>query len=91
MIKVRATPDGGGWVCQVDVDHAGEKTRHRVKVSAAELNRWGGGDREKDVEKLVERSFEFLLRREPAGSILRSFDLSTIERYFPEYDREIRV
>jgi hypothetical protein len=61
-----------------------------VNVSAEELSRWGRGDGKAAVEDLVLRSFEFLLRREPPGSILRRFDLSAIERYFPEYDLEIR-
>ncbi len=39
------------------------------------------------VEDLVRRSFDFLLERERAGSILASFELSVIARYFPEYDR----
>ncbi len=90
MVKVEAEADAGGWVCQVDVDHAGEHTQHTVKVSATELARWGRGDQQRNVEELVERSFEFLLMREPPSSILRRFDLSTIERYFPDYDREIR-
>jgi hypothetical protein len=55
-----------------------------VRVSRAERERYGGGD----VAGLVRRSFEFLLAREPSSSILREFDLSTIERYFPEYPRE---
>ena len=37
------------------------------------------------LAQLVRESFVFLLEREPVGSILRSFDLSVIERYFPEY------
>ncbi len=90
MVRVEAEPDAGGWVCQVQVDHAGEHSQHTVKVSAAELGRWGGGDQQRDVVELVERSFEFLLLREPPTSILRRFDLSAIQRYFPEFDREIR-
>ena len=43
-----------------------------------------------DVTDLVKRSFEFMLAREGNTSILREFDLSTIERYFPEYAREFR-
>lgn len=65
---------------------AGRKTHHTVTVSAAELARWG---REGDVETLVRRSFDFLLEREPATAILRRFDLSAVQRYFPEYDREM--
>jgi hypothetical protein len=29
------------------------------------------------------------LEREPKESILRSFELTVISRYFPEYEREI--
>jgi hypothetical protein len=90
MVKVQARSEGGGWVCEVDVDDAGQRTKHTVNVSAEELRRWGKGDGRPAVEDLVLRSFEFLLRREPPGSILRWFDLSAIERYFPEYDLEIR-
>jgi hypothetical protein len=40
--------------------------------------------------ELLKKSFEFLLQRESNTSILRSFDLSVISRYFPEYEREIK-
>lgn len=40
-------------------------------------------------EILLQKSFEFLLAREPNTSILRNFDLSVIARYFPEYERTI--
>lgn len=59
-------------------------------VSPADLSRWGGGDGQPEVEDLVRRSFEFLLEREPPESILRSFDLSVIARYFPEYDQRFK-
>ena len=59
-------------------------------MSAAELARWGRGQKQSDVEELVTRSFDFLLEREPASSILKSFELSVIGRYFPEYDRVMR-
>jgi len=38
----------------------------------------------------VERSFKFLLQRESNTSILRSFELSDISRYFPEYEKTIQ-
>jgi hypothetical protein len=41
-------------------------------------------------EKLVEKSFEFLLERESNTSILRTFELPLIGRYFPEYETTIR-
>jgi hypothetical protein len=41
-------------------------------------------------EILIERSFEFLLERESNSSILRTFDLPVIGRYFPDYETAIR-
>ena len=41
-------------------------------------------------ELLIEKSFEFLLEREPNTSILRSFELSIIGSYFPEYEETIK-
>ena len=86
MITVAASPAADGWVCEVEVDDAGRRTHHTVTVSTSELARWGGAG---DVEGLVRRSFVFLLEREPATSILPRFQLSAIERYFPEFDREM--
>jgi hypothetical protein len=71
----------------VTVDDSGILTRHTVQVSRADLERWGGG---RPVEDLVHRSFDFLLEREPASAILRSFELSAIQRYFPEFDHDFR-
>ena len=42
-------------------------------------------------KELLKKSFEFLLQREPNTSILRSFDLSVISRYFPEFEGEIKA
>lgn len=86
-VAVKVRPSGEGWVCEVEVEQAGHQTRHTVNVTPGDLARWGGGVGEGDVEDLVRRSFAFLLERERAGSILRTFDLSVIRRYFPEYDR----
>ena len=90
MVSVSAEPLGESWKCRVAVDHRGEHTEHSVTVSPDDLKRWGRGTAKEDVEDLVHRSFEFLLEREPARSILRKFSLSDIETYFPEYPRAIR-
>ena len=90
MVAVSASQSEDGWVCLVSVDQNGRRTEHTVTVSVADLARWGSGSGRKDVEDLVRRSFDFLLEREPATSILGRFDLSVIQRYFPEYDRTFR-
>jgi hypothetical protein len=65
-----------------------EVTRHEVGVYHADLDRLAPGD--SDPTRLVAASFAFLLEREPPSSILRSFDLMVIARYFPEFETEIR-
>lgn len=76
--------------CTYRVTLAGPpRTTHRVVVEDNYYQKLTGG--RETPERLLERSFEFLLRREPNTSILASFDLPTINRYFPEYEREIRA
>ena len=62
-------------------------TSHEVSVQADYVQKLTNG--RISNEALVKKSFEFLLEREANTSILRSFDLSVIARYFPEYEREI--
>ena len=62
-------------------------TTHKVTVARAYYEELTAG--QVPVEVLIEKSFEFLLAREPNTSILRSFDLPVIGRYFPEYERVI--
>jgi hypothetical protein len=76
------------WVCEVTVREGGTASRHRVTVSTEVLERLAPGAT--TPEDLVRRSFEFLLEREPKESILASFDLPLIARYFPEYEGELR-
>ena len=41
-------------------------------------------------KKLLEYSFQFLMKREPNTSILSFFELNIISKYFPEYEKEIK-
>jgi hypothetical protein len=63
-------------------------TTHTVTVSSEYREKLTGG--KVPAEKLFEKSFEFLLEREPNTSILRTFDLPLIQHYFPEYEKTIR-
>jgi hypothetical protein len=82
-ITVKAIDD---TTFEVTVNERGT-TRHTVTVSPEYQQRLTGG--RVDAATLVEKSFEFLLEREPNTSILRSFELPVIGRYFPEYERVI--
>lgn len=71
-------------------DGSGSKTSHQVSM---------GKDYYMDMtergriipEEFIEKSFEFLLEKEPKDSILRQFDIIQINDYFPEYEKEIRI
>lgn len=63
-------------------------TTHRVSITPDYAAKLTGG--KFPVERLISCSFDFLLERESNTSILRSFDLPVIGRYFPEYERVIR-
>lgn len=65
----------------------GSTTEHSVTVTPEYWRKLTGG--RVPAEILVEKSFEFLLERETNTSILRTFDLPVIQRYFPEYERTI--
>jgi hypothetical protein len=73
---------------QVTVKERKGETRHRVTLSKADYERLAGS--KSSPEALVSESFRFLLEREPKEAILRSFDLTVIGRYFPEYERVIQ-
>jgi hypothetical protein len=82
-IRVESTCAG---TYQVTVE-AASTTVHSVTVTPEYLQKLTGGGA--SAETLIEKSFEFLLERESNTSILRSFDLTVIQRYFPEYERTI--
>jgi len=89
MITVRCQADRDGWHCEVRVGDDPAATRHQVVVADEDLVRLAPAGT--GVEMLVEASFAFLLEREPRESILRSFQLPEIGRYFPEFERQIRL
>ena len=84
MIKIQKL-SGDEWKVTVE---SGATTEHRVRVSQGDRDRFAAPGA--STEKLLEESFRFLLEREPNTSILPTFDLPVIQRYFPEYETEIR-
>ncbi len=84
-VTVAAQRDG---TYTVRVDDGRRKTTHEVTVPAG-LVADVGTDETTD-EGLVRESFDFLLEREPASSILRRFSLDVIGDYFPEYRSVMR-
>ena len=83
MIDVKHAA-GDQWVVSIK---GTVTTYHRVKVTAADVQRFAAGQ---STEALLRESFQFLLEREPNTSILASFDLPLIGHYFPEYEQDIQ-
>ena len=90
-IEVRCDATADGWRCRVDVVEGARTSSFNVTTrDPSTLTPRGTAPTQADVENLVEETFRFLLEREPVSSILSSFDLTVVARYFPEYPAEIR-
>ena len=63
-------------------------TTHRVTVTDQSLTDLSDSNVTKT--QLLEFSFRFLLEREPNTSILSSFDINVISKYFSNYKNEVR-
>lgn len=74
-------------VYEVEVT-AAQPTVHCITAGVGDVERLTGG--KASAECLIEESFRFLLERESNTAILRSFRITDISRYFPEYERAIR-
>jgi len=86
MADMTVTPEGPReFEVRLGEDAGG--TSHRVTVPEDLMQELGVS--EEDLEGVVRESFEFLLEREPASSILPEFSLSVISQYFPEYRQEL--
>ena len=71
----------------VQVTEGDTTTSHRVAVPDAALDELGLAGVER--ERVVRESFDFLLEREPATSIMPEFSLADIGRFFPEFREEL--
>jgi len=87
MPEITVTQTGSDMFT-VTVTEGSSSTTHKVRLSANDRSRFAPNA---PAVQLVEESFRFLLEREPKESILRTFDLSVIRRYFTEYEDEIRT
>ena len=86
-LTVSCDPHEGGWHCTVVVGDDPAATEHLVEVDRTILDDLAPGA---TPEELVRESFEFLLEREPRESIMRSFELPIIGRFFADYPDVMR-
>lgn len=84
---VTETEQTGNWSYQVRVFGDGRTHDYAVTLSFQDYDLWSRG--RVAPSRVVEAVFEFLLRREPADSILARFDCSVVRRYFPGVDKEL--
>ena len=89
-IDVGCAPAPTGWRCAVTVDDGRGTSAHEVTVATDDAVDLAAAADVADVERLVYETFAFLLERESKESILRSFDLTVVGRYFPEFEHEVR-
>ncbi len=89
-VLVLCAPTATGWRCHVTIDDGRGTTEHEVTVASETATDLAAAADHADVERLVYETMAFLLEREPKESILRSFDLTVVSRYFPEFESEIR-
>ena len=87
MIEVRRVTDRDHLNFEVVVKGERGETRHRVTMSRETYQRLTASKH--TPEQCVEAAFRFLLDREPKESILRSFDVAVISRYFLEFEQEL--
>jgi hypothetical protein len=84
--------DDVSWRYEVEVtesDGSGSQTTHQVTMNRDYY--MSLTDKGSTIpEEFVKKSFEFLLERESKDSILRQFDISQINDFFSEYEKEIK-
>ena len=87
MIEVEQLSDDDPKRFRVTLrDDVGE-ARFEVTMRQADMARYVGQNC--PPARCVEAAFAFLLDREPRQSILKSFDLSVIPTYFPEFAEKL--
>ncbi len=84
MIEVEQTRETDPYAFDVIVREGGGASRHQVTLSDALYQKLTDG--QVSPRRCVRAAFEFLLDREPKESILSTFDVSVISRYFPDFE-----
>ena len=74
---------------QVTVDEGDSTSTHAVTLDDQYHKKLSGKVIPK--EELIKKSFEFLLEREPKESIMSSFNLKVINKFFPEFESFISM
>jgi hypothetical protein len=88
IISIKQTDSGDPLKFDVElIQNIRADRTHQVTMSAATFARLTTGYNTPD--NVIGAAFRFLLDREPKDSILPSFDITEISRYFPDFEREL--
>lgn len=88
MIEIQQRNVIDPYEFDVVVRDGGDETRHRVTMAHATFARLAPPGI--SPTRCIDAAFRFLLDREPKESILGSFDVTVIGRYFPDFELELR-
>ena len=83
MINIKTVSATDPMTFTVTIQESGSETVHHVTMSEKTYQDLAHGNAE--PEACIEAAFKFLLDREPKESILGSFDITVISKYFPEF------
>ena len=87
-IEIATETEGkNNWSFEVRLTDGGATHEYDVTLDWSDYDLWSHG--RVAPEKVVEAAFEFLLKNEPAESILTKFNCSVIRRYFPDVDQTL--
>ncbi len=86
MIDVKLTKAADPYEFDVTVREGGTESRHHVTMTESTYRNLSG--EKVDPKRVIQAAFEFLLDREPKESILSSFDVTVISRYFPSFEED---
>lgn len=85
-IQIKTVPTNLGWHFTVTLNSPAGPSFYKVSMDKDFLLRLG---KTSHPEKVVEKSFEFLLEKEPKESILSEFDITEISNYYPEFLKDL--
>ena len=89
MIKIKnQRQTESGWKFLVEAGEGEDVIQYSVTLDTEYWQKLTSG--KGDPSELVQRSFEFLLEREPKESILINFNIQVISKYFPDYESSLR-
>jgi hypothetical protein len=87
MIHVERTKAGDPFEFRVTVEEGTSQSRHIVTMRHATYEKLCAG--RVDPQDCVRAAFAFLLDHEPKESILSSFDITVIGKYFPDFESQL--